>query len=122
MIFEKRIQYIKRYREIAVAFSRSGFHFIVEELGLDQILSIPRKLLLKQQKSDVEGKTRGERIRLFIEEMGPTFVKLGQIASTRPDLVPVDILKELEKLQSHVPPFPYEDAVNIIEESLDARL
>lgn len=122
MIFEKRIQYIKRYREIAVAFSKSGFHFIVEELGLDQMLSIPRKLLLKQQKSDVEGKTRGERIRLFIEEMGPTFIKLGQIASTRPDLVPADILKELERLQSHVQAFPYEDAVNIIEESLDAKL
>ncbi len=121
MIFEKRLQHIKRYREIALAFSKSGFGYIVEELGLDEVLSLPKRLLLKQDPEHVE-KTRGERIRLFLEEMGPTFVKIGQVASTRPDLVPEDIITELSKLQSHVPPFPYEKVEEIIEESLGARV
>jgi len=120
MIFEKRIQYIRRYREIAIAFSKSGFGFIVEELALDEMISLPKRILLRQGKSDNEEKSRGERIRLFLEEMGPTFIKLGQIASTRPDLVPDDIIKELEQLQNNVPPFPYEEAVAIIETSLGA--
>ncbi|MDB0580138.1 ABC1 kinase family protein [Salinicoccus roseus] len=121
MIFEKRLQHIKRYREIALAFSKSGFGYIVEELGLDEVLSLPKRLLLKQDPEHVE-KTRGERIRLFLEEMGPTFVKIGQVASTRPDLVPEDIITELSKLQSHVPPFPYEKVEEIIEESLGAQV
>ncbi|CAM2752358.1 ABC1 kinase family protein [Salinicoccus roseus] len=121
MIFEKRLQHIKRYREIALAFSKSGFGYIVEELGLDEVLSLPKRLLLKQDPEHVE-KTRGERIRLFLEEMGPTFVKIGQVASTRPDLVPEDIINELSKLQSHVPPFPYEEVEALMEESLGARV
>src|SRR5699024_2718401 len=120
MIFEKRIKFIRRYREIAVAFSKSGFGFIVEELALDEMISLPKRILLRQGKSDNEEKSRGERIRLFLEEMGPTFIKIGQIASTRPDLVPDDIISELEQLQNNVPPFPYEDAVSIIETSLEA--
>lgn len=121
MIFEKRLQHIKRYREIALAFSKSGFGYIVEELGLDEVLSLPKRLLMKQDSEHVE-KTRGERIRLFLEEMGPTFVKIGQVASTRPDLVPEDIINELSKLQSHVPPFPYEEVETLMEESLGARV
>ena len=120
MIFEKRIQHIRRYREIAIAFSKSGFGFIVEELALDEMISLPKRILLRQGKSDNAEKSRGERVRLFLEEMGPTFIKLGQIASTRPDLVPDDIINELEQLQNNVPPFPYEDAVSIIEMSLGA--
>ncbi|WP_411844224.1 ABC1 kinase family protein [Salinicoccus sp. HZC-1] len=118
MIFEKRIQYIRRYRQIAIAFSKTGFGFIVEELGLDEMVSLPKRILLRQGKNELEEKSRGERIRLFLEEMGPTFIKLGQIASTRPDLIPADIIKELEQLQNNVPAFAYEDAIAIIEISL----
>lgn len=61
---------------------------------------------------------RGERIRLALETLGPVFVKLGQMLSTRPDLLPLDIAVELKKLQDKVPPFAGEEAQAIVEESL----
>lgn len=59
--------------------------------------------------------TRGERIRRALEELGPIFIKAGQIASTRRDLLPDDIAEELSKLQDRVPPFPGKAAIKIIE-------
>lgn len=122
MSLQTRVNYINRYREIAVQFSKSGLGFIIEEIGLDRVLSLPRRVLLRQQNNDVLEKTYAERIRIFIEEMGTTFIKLGQIASTRADLLPKDLIKELEKLQSHVVPFPAKDARRLIEESLEASI
>jgi ubiquinone biosynthesis protein len=62
-----------------------------------------------------KGGTRGERIRLALEELGPIFVKFGQALSTRRDLLPSDIADELEKLQDRVPPFPGTEARAIVE-------
>ncbi len=58
---------------------------------------------------------RGERLRLALEELGPIFIKFGQMLSTRPDLVPEDIVVELSRLQDRVPPFPGQQAVALIE-------
>lgn len=66
--------------------------------------------------------TRGERIRLAIEALGPIFVKAGQVVSTRRDLLPDDIAIELAKLQDRVPPFPGEKAKAIIEASLSQNI
>ncbi|WP_084632181.1 ubiquinone biosynthesis regulatory protein kinase UbiB [Oceanospirillum maris] len=63
-------------------------------------------------------KSRGERLRLALEELGPIFVKFGQMLSTRRDLLPDDVADELKKLQDQVPPFPSVVAVNEIESSL----
>jgi ubiquinone biosynthesis protein len=64
---------------------------------------------------------RGERLRLALEDLGPVFVKLGQGLSTRPDLIPEDIATELAKLQDQVPPFPGEQAKQIVERSLGRK-
>jgi len=64
------------------------------------------------------GSSRGERLRLALEELGPIFVKFGQALSTRPDLLPADIATELARLQDRVPPFPAEQAQTAIEASL----
>jgi len=61
------------------------------------------------------GGSRGERLRLALEELGPIFMKLGQVLSTRRDLLPPDIANELAKLQDRVPPFPSEEARAIVE-------
>ncbi len=66
--------------------------------------------------------SRGERIRLVAQELGPSFVKLGQIASTRTDVVPPDIIAELKKLQDEVPPVPFADIKKQVEESLQAPI
>ncbi|MGG4043950.1 ABC1 kinase family protein [Paenibacillus favisporus] len=111
-----RIRHTGRYREIAMALMRHGFGYIVEELGLFQMLSIPKRWITHQTP---QTKTLGERIRLVLEDLGPTFVKLGQLASTRSDLLPEPIILELIKLQDQVPPFSSESAKGIIEQELD---
>ena len=68
------------------------------------------------------GGTRGERLRLALEELGPIFVKFGQALSTRRDLLPVDIADELVKLQDRVPPFPGEIAAAMIEKTFGKPL
>lgn len=65
---------------------------------------------------------RGVRLREALEELGPVFVKLGQVISTRPDLVPEDIFEELVKLQDQVPPFPGRDAERMIAAALGAPI
>jgi len=68
------------------------------------------------------GGTRGERLRLALEELGPIFVKFGQALSTRRDLLPVDIADELAKLQDRVPPFPGDIAIAMIEKTFGRPL
>lgn len=116
-MIKKRIRQIGRYRDIVYACTRHGFGFIMKELGLLDLLSVPRRLFVEGNKT-IARKTTGERIRLFLEELGPTFVKMGQIASTRPDIIPEEIVRELVKLQDQVPLFPFADARRIMEEEL----
>ncbi|MBB5325886.1 ubiquinone biosynthesis protein [Anoxybacillus tepidamans] len=116
----KRMRHMSRYRDIAVALLRHGFEMVVEEIGFSQLLSLPQRL--RVDKKEKNEKTIGERIRLVLEELGPTFVKLGQLASTRPDLIPEHIIRELEKLQDQVPPFSFADVRRIIEEELGEKL
>jgi len=85
------------------------------------MLSLPKHLFVNGYQ-EIPKKKLGERIRLFLEELGPTFVKMGQIASTRPDLIPADIIHELEKLQDNVAPFPYQDVKTIIEQELGEKV
>ncbi|MBO1004011.1 ABC1 kinase family protein [Pseudogracilibacillus auburnensis] len=113
-MFRRRIRHIQRYRDIALTLSRYGFGYIAMELGLTDLLSIPKRFFVKYPAS--RKKTTGERIRLFLEELGPTFIKLGQFASTRTDILPPDIILELEKLQDDVPPFSSQEAKEIIEQ------
>ena len=68
------------------------------------------------------GLGRGARLRLALEALGPIFIKFGQILSTRPDLIPADIVKELKRLQDDVPPFASDKAIALIEQQLGKRI
>ncbi|MGJ7910398.1 2-polyprenylphenol 6-hydroxylase [Neobacillus sp. LXY-1] len=116
-MIKKRIRHIGRSRDIVYAFTRHGFGYIMKELGILDILSVPRRLFVEGNKT-IANKSTGERIRLFLEELGPTFIKIGQIASTRPDIIPEDIIQELIKLQDQVPPFSFNEVKEIIEAEL----
>lgn len=94
-LFSKRYNNKKRYKEILSILSKYGFSFIAEKIGE----GIPFNRLKTKLIDDL---SRGERIKLAIEELGPTFIKLGQILSTRYDLVPDDISCELASLQDDV--------------------
>ena len=78
-----RIRHAGRYREIAMALMRHGFGYMVEEMGLFHVLSSPVRWSSREQPETI---TLGERIRRVLEDLGPAFVKLGQLASTRSDL------------------------------------
>lgn len=110
----KRIRQLQRYRKIASAFARNGLGYVFQEMGLSEWLPFSRR----EERKGIRSTTLGERIRLLLEDLGPTFVKLGQIASTRPDLIPASILTELERLQDQVPAFSYPEAARIIEQEL----
>jgi ubiquinone biosynthesis protein len=112
----KRIRQLQRYRDIVIALVRHGFGFLVEESDLLQRLRIPIRRF--QVDDDTDRKSIGLRIKDVVEELGPTFIKLGQIASTRSDLLPEDIVKELEKLQDDVKPIPYKQVEEIVEAEL----
>ncbi|GLX69370.1 ABC1 kinase family protein [Paenibacillus glycanilyticus] len=113
MSVRTKFRHLQRYREIAVAFVRNGFGYIAKDLGLPDT-----GLKIGGERRGIRKRTVGERIRMFLEELGPTFVKLGQMASTRPDLIPAGIITELERLQDQVQPFTYLEAVHIIEHEL----
>lgn len=98
-----------------MAFARHGFGYILEEIGW----SMPRGWLSRETNGT---RTTGERIRLVLEDLGPAFIKLGQLASTRADLLPDYIIRELVKLQDQVPPFSAETARGILEQELDMPL
>ncbi len=74
--------------------------------------------LLPSRLIPVTGASRGRRLRLAMEALGPVFIKFGQLLSTRRDLIPLDIADELAHLQDDVPPFPAEDARRLVEEAI----
>ncbi|GAB6155162.1 AarF/ABC1/UbiB kinase family protein [Desulfosporosinus burensis] len=116
----KRIRHIKRYRDVAKVLARHGFGYVVEEMGLLHMLSLPKRLFTDTE--EIDRLSMGERIRQVIEELGPTYVKIGQIASTRADIIPEDILQELESLQDNVPSFSFEEVARIIEQELGSPI
>lgn len=110
-----------RSREIATVLLNYGFADIVDRLGLARYLQWGGRLFFwRKRKEPLHRRTTAERIRLSLESLGPSFVKFGQVLSTRPDIVPPDVVAELCNLQEHVPPFPSEAAVAILEQELHA--
>lgn len=106
-MFLKGIRHSKRYREIVNVCIKNGLSHFLYRLGItgDRI----NKAKDKDEKRGDNLTHLGERLRLALQELGPTFIKLGQIASTRRDLVPEEIGKELEKLQDNVQTFTIEE-------------
>lgn len=100
-------------RQILATLARHGLGWLVLELGLGRLLPF-RRLRRK-------GATTGpEHFRLALEDLGATFIKLGQILSTRPDMLPPEYVAEFSKLQDHAPPVPFERIAALIEEELGA--
>jgi ubiquinone biosynthesis protein len=93
-----------------------GFQDFVEGLRIEEYLEVGLQLISRKRRERIEQFSRAERVRLALEELGPTFIKLGQILSTRPDLVPLQYIQELSKLQDGVPPFPYDKAIEIVRD------
>lgn len=112
------VRQLGRMSEIAQVAAKHGFGYLFETRGP----SVVRSRLGREVDADGEGSPRGVRLREMLDELGPTFVKFGQLLSTRPDIVPPDIVFELKGLQDAVTPFPFEQARAVVEEELELTL
>ncbi|MEN6466533.1 MAG: AarF/ABC1/UbiB kinase family protein, partial [Syntrophaceae bacterium] len=118
-LVSRTYRHIGRYRQILTVLFKYGFGDLVDRLNAGKYLEIGSRIFGKGRGEPVEAYSRYERIRMAFEELGPTFIKMGQILSTRPDLIPVTLAEELSKLQDSVPPFPFEQVKELIETELD---
>ncbi len=107
---------LNRLRQILTAFAEGGFAVLIKKLKLTHCLSVSCRIkCFLNRFPSCQPEELPEKLRLILEQLGPTFIKIGQILSVRPDFIPVEYAKELTKLQDRVPFFPYEEAKEIIE-------
>ncbi|MCC7301565.1 MAG: AarF/ABC1/UbiB kinase family protein [Bacteroidia bacterium] len=116
--FDKKYIFLKRYNQIIRVMMKYGFDDFVSYLEEKKRFRFLKKLIPKTTIERATHLTKWEKMRLVCEELGPTFVKFGQILSNRPDLLPEKLIYELEKLQDKVPPLPGKVALQVIETEL----
>lgn len=112
-----RYSMVKRYGRIIDVLVSNGFGYFVDKMGLWSMGSVRSRVkgrFGKEQETD----TRPERARKVLEELGPTYVKFGQLLSMREDLIPLKYAQEFTKLQNDVPPFPLEDVKAVLKTEL----
>jgi ubiquinone biosynthesis protein len=114
----KRYRHLARYGEIISVLARYGFGDLLASLRVHRFIKAGKRVLRIKPRDELASVSRWDRIRMALEELGPTFIKLGQFASNRPDILPLDLVVSLEKLQDAVPPFPQSEAVARIEKEL----
>ncbi len=103
---------LARFRQIVAVLFKYGFDDVAERLQL------PGKFLISKTRIAVPEMNTWERLRRTMEELGPTFVKFGQILSLRGDLLPAGLIRELEKLQDSVTPVSYEEIMEVLQQAL----
>ena len=113
MLFPRRTRRIRRYREIARVLAGHGMGFLVGIIGLERFAPFRRGMM-----AGGGWPSQPERLRQALEELGPTFVKLGQILSTRADLLPPEFQHELSLLQDSAAPVPFPQIDSVLEEQL----
>ena len=109
----KEVRDIKRFNQILIVLFEEGFDFLLSRIGLKHKIPITDRLKSSLKKS---GEIKPEvRLRKTLERLGPTFIKFGQLLSVRPDLIPKEYCRELEKLQDKVPQFSFNEVKLIVE-------
>ncbi|MGE5480756.1 MAG: ABC1 kinase family protein [Chloroflexota bacterium] len=111
MAFSLKPEYLKRYKDFAWLLMKYGRSDLVSQIGLDAVL-------VEDEKPVPVGESKADELAKDLEAMGPTFVKLGQFLSTRPDLIPANYVDALSRLQDKVEPIPFA----VIEETISTEL
>jgi ubiquinone biosynthesis protein len=114
-VIGRTYRHLNRYRQILTILFKYGFDDLLERLKIDQYIEAGLQAISKKRSERYEKLTRPQRLRMAFEELGPTYIKLGQVLSTRPDLVPVEVANELAKLQDEVPPFSFDAVEQVVE-------
>ncbi len=112
------VKNVQRLRQILAVFAKYGFVDVVDRMNLGKFLPTRLQAYAEAQAD----KSTQERLRLAFEELGPTFVKFGQLLSTRPDLLPEPFIEEFTKLQDSVQPLTYEVVRQIVESELKRKI
>ena len=110
------LQDLGRMQEIAGVLMRHGLGEAVRRLGMADALERAGHVLKRENAAELARLTPPEQVRRAFEELGPTFVKLGQVLSVRPDILPEDVLREFETLQDKVPAMPFSDVKSLVEQ------
>ena len=113
----RNVRSIRRYRQIIRVFAGYGLGHLLEYLNLSQVVAASRRVFLRTE-SKVAHLSAPRRLRLAMEELGPTFIKLGQLLSTRADIIPAPFIEEFTHLQDSVPTIPFEEIRAKIETEL----
>jgi len=111
-------RHIQRYRHIITILFKYGFGDVIDKLKIEQYLEIGWQMVSRKRREKIESLSRAVRVRMALEDLGPTFIKMGQILSTRPDLLPGEFIQELPKLQDDVPAFSLSEIKEIIVKEL----
>jgi ubiquinone biosynthesis protein len=111
------IRHLRRYRQVVTILTRYGFGYLLDQLGLEGF-----RLFRWIARPEVLEASPPERIRMVVEELGPTAVKMAQMLSTRGDVIPMEIIHELEKLVDTVPPHPFPEIAQLVEKELEKPL
>lgn len=113
-ILGKRVRHLSRYKNIVQILVANGFGWFIDEIGLADVLDYPRRLF--SERTERQSFTTYERVRRVLEDLGPTFVKLGQVASLRADVFPSGLIEQLTRLQDEVPTIPFATVKAMIED------
>src|SRR3989344_1636041 len=114
-------QTVKNVGRINTILTVMGRHGLAELAQRIQLVNLIPGIKIKSEKGK-EALSIPERLRHTFEELGPTFVKLGQVLSTRPDLIPEEFVEEFKRLQDNVRPVPFHDIKRVLEEGLERPL
>ena len=121
-VIGRTYRHLNRYRQILAILFKYGFGDLLEMLKIDQYIEVGLQMISKRREVRLERLTKPQGLRMAFEELGPTYIKLGQILSTRPDLIPMEFIRELSKLQDHVPAFPFDRVREVISTELGRPL
>lgn len=116
----RNVRSIRRYRQIITVMGGYGLGHLLEYLNLTNVVAFSRRML--RRPSQVAHLSAPERLRLALEELGTTFIKLGQLLSTRADIIPASFVQELARLQDEIPCIPFEEIREQIERELGVPL
>ena len=119
LTFRRTYRNVNRVRQIVNVLLKYGFGKFIDQLHLNRFVPFRKRLRTFGQWPPLKSPTVPERLRMAFAELGPSFIKLAQLLSTRPDLITRQFADEFKKLQDRVPPFPTEEAKKIVESEIN---
>lgn len=118
--WQRRQHQLSRTRHVAAVLARYGFSELSKRLGLEALFGLRRRLRRERECRESLGMSESERLVRVLEELGPTFIKLGQVLSTRPDILAPEFVAALSRLQDRVAGFDYQAAAAVVQRELGA--